>query len=369
MAVRLGIVGCGSVFSVPYMDLIERLRGQSRVEVTAVCDTDSEKRQAAARRLDLAPDISDYRALVERPDVDVVCVFTSMLEHGQIAAAALEAGKHVLVEKPMATSFEEATRLLEIAEGSPGHLVCAPHILLSPTYRTIWRRIASGDLGRVLSARARYGWAGPSWGQWFYRPGGGALFDLGVYNISSLCGLMGSARRVMAMTGTAIPERIVDGQRMRVEAEDNAQVLIDFGDDVFANITTGFTMQRYRSPAFEIFCSEGTIQMLGDDWAPEGHELWLNSQDAWQIFPEEDPNWRWTDGLRHLVECIETNTVPITRPEQAYHALEIILAAQASGRDGRAKQISSSFPAPIYTAAGAGSEETPTHLRHDPRGH
>ena len=72
-------------------------------------------------------------------------------------------------------------------------------------------RVAAGDIGALLTARARYGWAGPDWSRWYYEPGGGALFDLGVYNVTSLCGFFGPARRVTAMTGVAIPERLVDG--------------------------------------------------------------------------------------------------------------------------------------------------------------
>ena len=83
-------------------------------------------------------------------------------------------------------------------------------------------------------------------------------------------------------------------------------MLLDFGDARFAVVTTGFTMQRYRSPAIEVYGSEGTIQIIGDDWAPEGWELWRNADGAWRVFPESDPQWQWTEGLRHLVECVET---------------------------------------------------------------
>ena len=67
---------------------------------------------------------------------------------------------------------------------------------------------------------------------------------------------------------------------MRVQAEDNAHVLIDFGDARFAVVTTGFTMQRYRSPCIELYGTHGVLQMLGDDWAPEGYELWRNDRGA-----------------------------------------------------------------------------------------
>jgi len=367
MTVRLGVIGCGSVFWTPYMTLIERLAREGRVAVTAVYDADPAKREAAARRLDLTPDVASDVAVCEHDDVDAVLVLTSMPEHARLARAALEAGTHVLVEKPMATDLRAGETLLEAAEAAPGILVCAPHILLSPTYRAMHARASAGEIGGLLSARARYGWAGPWWGRWYYEPGGGALFDLGIYNVTSLCGFLGPARRVTAMTGVAIPERIIDGERVRVRAEDNAHVLIDFGDARFAVVTTGFTMQRYRSPCIELYGTHGVMQMLGDDWAPEGHEVWRNDAESWEIHPETDPQWPWTDGLRHLVECIETGTPSVIRPEHAYHALEIMLAAQAAGADGRAREIASDFPAPDLARLAAADGDDDHRRVHDPR--
>jgi predicted dehydrogenase len=364
VTVRLGVIGLGSVFWTPYMSLIERLQVQGRVAVSAIYDGDPDKRAAAGERLGLSADVPSDLAVCTDDDVDAVLILTSMPEHGRLARAALEAGKHVLVEKPVATTLEEADRVLAAAADAPGHLVCAPHILLSPTYRAMHARVRDGEIGGLLTARARYGWAGPDWGRWFYEPGGGSLFDLGVYNVTSLCGFFGRAQRVTAMTGIAIPERIVGGEAIEVRAEDNAHVLIDFGDARFAVVTTGFTMQKYRSPAVELYGTHGVLQLLGDDWAPEGYELYRNDTGVWELHPEADPTWPWTDGLRHLVECIETGTEPVTRPEHAYHALEIMLAAQAAGADGRAREIRSAFPEPDLARLGAvGSDERV----HDPR--
>jgi len=169
----------------------------------------------------------------------------------------------------------------------------------------------------------------------------------------------------MAMTGTAQPERVVKGEPIRVEVEDNAQILLDFGHSTFAVVSTGFTMQKYRSPALELYGSKGTIQMLGDDWVPEGYEIWLNEVGAWQYFYETDPHWMWTDGLRHLVECIQQNALPVLTAEHSYHTLEIMLAAQASGREGQAREIKSRFTLPDL----AGGREDPeaAHRIHDPR--
>ena len=360
--VRIGIVGCGSVMNGPYMSIIRDLRSRGEVEVTIACDVREEKRQHIKDRFGIEQFTTDFEDVVGSDNVDLVLVLTSMREHGPIARAALEAGKHVLVEKPMAVSLEEAAALVEIAKGSPGYLLPAPHIILSPTYQTMWQRIHRGDIGKVLMARARYGWAGPSWGKWFYQPGGGSMFDLGVYNVVSLTGWLGPVKRVTAMVGTVIPERIVDGELMKIEADDTAHILLDFGQSVFAVVTTGFTMQSYRGPAIELYGSEGTIQMMGDDWRPRGYELWQNDVGAWQVFEDTDIYWPWTDGLRHLVECINRGTRPIITPEHGYHALEIMLKAQEAGRDGQAKEIESTFILPDFSD---GDKEIEAHLVHD----
>lgn len=338
--VRVGIIGCGSV-SREYHALLQQLTG--RAVLTAACDTDETRGEFVRDRWGVTTFTTDYRELTQSESVDLALVLTPMTTHAEIARAFLEAGKHVLVEKPLATTLEEGAQLLETARRSSGFLVCAPHVILSPTYQQIAQRLKAGDIGRALSARARYGWAGPDWGQWFYRAGGGVLFDLGVYNLTTLTGLLGPAQRVLAATGTAVPERFVDGEWMKVEVEDTAHLILDFGDAVFASVLTGFTMQAYRSPAVELYGSEGVLQMLGDDWSPQGYEIYRSSVGHWETIPQEPAEWRWTDGLRHLVECIQEGKRPQITPEHAYHVLEIMIRAQESGRDGAAKPLVSRF--------------------------
>ncbi len=365
MTIRLGVLGLGSVFSGPYASLIQRLALEGRVELTAAYDVDPEKRKVAADRFGTDPSTSGPEAVIESDYVDALLVLTSMNEHGPFAKAGLAAGKHVLVEKPMATSLAEAAELVEAAKTAQGKLVCAPHIVLSKTYQEMHRRVQAGEIGPLLLGRARYGWSGPWWGEWFYRPGGGALFDLGVYNLTALCGFFGSVKRVTALVGTAIPERIVEGKPMTVEADDNAHVLLDFGDSRFASIATGFTIQKYRSPAIELYGSEGVLQLLGDDWAPEGFEQWSNSRGSWEVVPESDPQWPWTDGLRHLVDAADRDLLTVTRPEHSYHALEVMLAAKRSAEEGRVISIESEFPALDYSGWSFSADDA--RRKHDPR--
>lgn len=358
--VRIGIVGCGNVLSA-YWPEAQRLLLRGEAEVVAACGR-LDQRDLVAGQLGVRRFVTDYRELLNASDVDLVVVLTSTPSHFEISRGALLAGKHVLSEKPLAMTLAEATELVELARRGPGLFVPAPFTLLSSTYQTIARRIRRGDIGKVCLARGRYGWSGPWWNEWFYRSGGGPILDLACYNITSLTGWLGPAQRVMAMTGVCVPDRPVEGKPVRVEVEDNAQVLIDFGNACFAVVTCGYTIQQYRSPALEVYGTEGTIQMLGDDWDPNGYELWQNSAGCWQVYQETDVAWPWTDGLRHLVECIRLGTRPLVTPQHALHVLEIMLKAQASGRDGQAKPIESRFTPPEFVEAGRAEA---AHMIHD----
>jgi predicted dehydrogenase len=344
--VRLGIAGCGNVLGA-YLALAARLRHQGLADVAVLCGRERQRASALAG-WPTAEFVTDYAALLARKNVDAVVLLTPMREHAPMAKAALQAGKHVLVEKPMATDLDDARDLMTAAQQCERHLVCAPFTVLSPTFQIIGRRLRRGDIGRVVLARGRYGWGGPDWTDWFYKPGGGALFDLGVYNLTTLTGWLGPVRRVTAMTGVAVPERRVSGRAVRVEADDNAHVLLDFGEACFAVLTTSFSIQQYRGPGLELFGTEGTIDLLGDDWDPDGYELWQNSAGCWQCFKETQPDWPWTDGLSHLVECLQTGAPPQVTPEHALHVLEVMLRAQEAGLDGRARVIESTFTPPTF---------------------
>jgi predicted dehydrogenase len=151
-------------------------------------------------------------------------------------------------------------------------------------------------------------------------------------------------RRVTAFAGVAFPERQVNGQTVRFEAEeDQAQILLDFGEAVLGVLTTGWTMRRYRSPAIELFGDLGTVHLLGEDWAPEGYQVGRQGEEAWETVPEPQPPWLWPDGLRHFVECIHRGRRPSAMAAHALHVLEVILLAKAAARDGRAREVASAF--------------------------
>jgi predicted dehydrogenase len=359
--VRVGVIGMGSV-SEKYVPHVRRLAiTGTPCEIVIGCDV-RPARAERAREWAIPAFTTDYREVLTHPDVDVVLILTSMQSHGQLTREALTAGKHVLVEKPLSMDLAEAAELVALARTSRGHLVCAPHVTLSRTYQDIWRHIDKGDIGRPLTARGFYGWSGPDWDPFFYEPGGGPMYDLGVYNVTTLTGLLGPCRRVMAMTGIAIPERIVNNSRMTVQTDDNFQLLMDFGNQCFAVVTTGFTIQQYDVPGIEIYGTEGSITMKAEDWDPRGYRLWRNSDGFWQDH-DHRARWPWTDGVRDLIQAVQKGRKPVNAPEHAYHVLEIMVKSMESGRTGQALPIVSTFTPARFDSA---DDRTAPHLDHAP---
>ncbi len=343
--VSIGVIGCGSVAQNAYFPLIVNLMAHGQVGRVVACDTDPSRTAAVREKYGVTQVTADPEE-VFTSDVDIVVVLTSMAAHADLATRALEAGKHVLVEKPMATTMADGRALLAAANAGPGWLVCAPHVQLSPDYQEMLRRVRRGDIGKPLLARARYGWDGPDWGKWFYGPGGGPLFDLGVYNVTSLTGLLGPVRRVTAMSALTRPERVVEGELIRVQTQDTFQIVLEHVSGALSTVTTAFGIQKYRSPAVEVYGLEGTLQLLGDDWAPDGLEYWSNAAGAWQVFDSRSRYWPWTDGLAHLVNAVRSGEPPYTRPEQAFHVLEVMLAAMTAASTGAAQEITTTFVPP-----------------------
>jgi predicted dehydrogenase len=340
--VRLGFIGCGNV-SRHYAREVTALIGTGRAEVTAAFDPDRGAAAALADRFTGCRLLPSADAVIESGEVDGVLVLAPMAHHATLTCTALAAGASVLVEKPIGTTLAEGRQVLEAASDAPGVLVCAPNVALSPTFIAMRAAIAAGALGRIHLARARYGHSGPTWGPWYYQRGGGTIFDLAVYNLTSLTAFLGSVRRVLAFAGTAIPERIIDGEAVDVEVIDNAQILLDFGDATYASVTSGFTIAAHRGPAIELYGDRGTIQLLGEDWAPEGYEIFSTEAGSWERFPAPESAWHWAGGIAHLVDCIRGDAQPALTVDHAYHVLEIMIAIERSAAEGRAIDVESVF--------------------------
>src|SRR5206468_3268974 len=131
--------------------------------------------------------------------------------------------------------------LLALSKKKGVRLWGAPTPVNSPQFAFMARTLAAGKLGRVAAGHADYGHTGPNWSSFFYEKGGGSMPDLMVYNLTTLTGLLGPAKSVVAMTSIVTPTRIIDRKgEITVAAEDNAMLLLDHGQGVISHVQSGF---------------------------------------------------------------------------------------------------------------------------------
>ena len=348
-SLRLSILGAGNVAE-SYIRQIRRLREDGvDVELVAICGRRAEPAAQLAARFGIARHGTDFSALLASDDIDGVVILTPMQSHEEHVRLTLQAGKHVLVEKTMAGTASEARALVNLAEDRHLCLMSAPFTVLSPVFRDAHRRISSGEIGTINSCRALYGWAGPDWAPWFHEADAGALRDLGVYGLTTLTGLLGPVRTVFAH-GQEAPR---DGA-----APANLHVSLAFASGCIGVLTTGFGLQKYRTPGIEVYGSKGTLQFAGQDWDPQGLDVWTQDSGCWKSY-ETPFAWPWTDGVRAFCASIISEKQPEIHPSHALHVLEIIDQALASVRSRRMEELRSSFIAPpIHAAADLSVQRT-----------
>ena len=300
-------------------------------------------------------------------DVDAVVNLLPGPAHYAASKRILESGRHLVTEKPLASSLAEADELVDIADRSGLYLISAPADMLASEWRRARDLVAGGAIGKVAFARVQSSHAGAAGLSWpvdpspFYREGVGALLDLAVYGLTQVTGVLGPALRVSAMSGITVSERRVrggpfDGTTIPVSAPDNNLLLIDFGDATFAVVDGTFNVVASRSPRMEVFGLEGTLLVNRDDVAAPPVELyrldaapgvagWISPQ-TYEIFPVGSDRFaELARGvlIEHLADCIRDGVQPIASGRHARHVLDLMLAAQQSAREGRVIDIVTTF--------------------------
>lgn len=349
--IRVGVLGCGSVGERHY---VPNLAASPYVELVAVCDTDEARVARVAERHGVPRWYTDINTMLVKSEFELLCNLTPMRQHAPLALKAVRAGRHVLNEKPLAVTLQEADVLLEEAAKRGLLVTAAPNAVLSPTFQAAAAAVTSGEVGKVCAAHGRYGHSGPH-EPWFYKAGGGALFDLGVYNVVTLTGLLGPALNVVAIAGVAVPSRTLRGVEFSVEADDNTTLVLDFGQGVQAVIQTGFVYPTFpnRGAAYddratiELLGTAGAVNWLGYDWEPHGIELRTEASGRWETRATDQQGYTWKNGGSILARCLAEGKRSLMTAEHAYHTLEVMLGALESARDGRRVEIKSRFSWPL----------------------
>lgn len=350
--IKIGVIGCGSVSNV----YLPHLSKSTHVELVSTCDIRYDRAQQQARRFNVPNHYPNIGAMLAGAPFDLLVNLTDMQEHGRLNKQALNAGKHVWSEKPMANTYREGKALVDLAAQKRVRIWGAPAVVNSPQFAFMSRAIQKGEIGKVAAAHAHYGHLGPDWSSFFYDEGGGSMPDLGVYNIASLTGLLGPAKAVMAMTSIVTERRnIVDKGMIRVEAEDNAMILMDHGNGTLSHVQCGFNYfdpyghegEGQDKPTVSIWGTKGNLQLIGYDWAPFGVDFATTDHEESRRMATDTGTYVWQEGAAVIAKSLLDQNEPLIDVEHALHVLEIIEAARASGKSGRRVTLESTFAWPI----------------------
>ena len=351
--IKVAIIGCGSVSN----RYIVHLQSSPLVKIVSLCDIKQDRAEAQNKKYNIgASTYNHIDALLKGNAFDLMLTLTDIQMHGALNKIALQAGKHVWSEKPLANTYAEGKALVDYAKLKGVRIWGAPAVVTSPQFEFMSKTIQEGKLGKLASAHGQYGHTGPTWSSFFYEPLGGSMPDLGVYNMATLTGLLGPAKSVMAMTSIVNKERAIDEKGIvKVNEEDNAHILLEHDKGVISHIMCGF---NYFDPfgheaknqtlhSIQIFGDKGNMRLIGYDWEPKSVVLDNSWTEAPQVVQTDDGGYQWQEGATHIAGALSKNIEPRINVLHSLHVLEIIEAARRSSKEGIKVKLVSSFPFPM----------------------
>ena len=283
-----------------------------------------------------------WTELLADPEIQIVVNLTRPDAHAEIALAALQAGKSVYNEKPLAVSREEAQRLLQAAQDKGLRVGCAPDTFLGAGLQTCRKLIDEGAIGEPVSAAAFFLNHGPeAWHPnpaFFYQPGGGPLFDVGPYYLTALVTLLGPVVRVAGAARISFPERTVGsgpnrGSKIPVRTPTHIAGLLEFASGALGTLFTSFDVWKSSLPPIEIYGSEGTLSAPDPNTFGGPVRLWRTRTEAWEeipLLPGYAENTR-SLGVADMAQAIQAGRPHRASGQLGYHVLDLMHAILGRG--------------------------------------
>jgi len=337
--VRVGVIGCGAIAEYVHLPAYKE---NPAARLIAVCDINKERAKKVAEAFEAESWYIDYKELLKRDDIDAVSICTPNHLHCEQAVAAAEAGKHILLEKPMALTLRECDEIINACKKSGVKLMIGTNSKFDPIYQRVKTLIDQGLIGRILIVKHHMAHSGPYkiWpaaSDWFFdkdKVGGGCLMDLGSHAFDLLRWLVGDVTSVMAIGGAFI--------KKNKKMEDNALVLLTFKEGMLGEADFSWTYKGGYEITTEIIGTEGAI-FVGTPWSPI---MMYSEKIPSEVLKESKINVRVPMSLSemmaptkrkidHFIECIVKDKEPIVTGEDGRAAVEIILAAYESMKTGK----------------------------------
>ncbi len=358
---KIGVIGCGHI-SDAYFKASEIF---DNIEVIACADINMEAAKAKAEEYKIKALTVDE--LLADPEIKIVINLTIPEVHAEIAIKTLEAGKHAYAEKPLAVSTEEARKVLELAKAKGLRVGCAPDTFLGGGQQTARKLIEDGWIGKPISGTAvvmgcgpeRYYHKAPAF---FYEPGGGPMFDLGVYYVTALVNLLGPAKGVSAMVSKGFEYRVTGRQglnpyeKLPVHVPTHYSGSIEFQNAAVITLLSSFDVWANQHKAIEIYGTHGSLEVPNPNTFGGPVRVAVGDQSLvkWSDCPITH---QYTDNMRSIgaadmAKAIATGRKHRASGELGFHVLEIMESFEKSSNAKKYIELESTCEQPAAMPIG-----------------
>ena len=355
---KVGLVGCGNISDI----YLENARKLDAIEVVACADLVRQRADAKAAEYGV-PRACTLDELLVDPEIAIVLNLTTPDAHAEIALAALEAGKSIYNEKPLAIRLDDGRQILETAQSKNLRVGCAPDTFLGGAWQTARKLIDDGAIGKPVAATAFMTCHGhENWHpdpEFLYQIGGGPMFDMGPYYLSALVNLLGPVRRVTGAANITFPERTITsepkrGRKIKVEVPTHVVGVLEFLDGAVGTIITSFDVWHANLPFIEVYGTIGSLDLPDPNCFGGAVRLRAADDDAWRDVPLEFglvENERGL-GLADMARAVSLGGQHRASGELALHVLETMHAIHDAAREGRHIELQTvcERPAPLGRA-------------------
>jgi predicted dehydrogenase len=343
----VAIIGCGNIARA----YTQHIQTYPHVRLLGVTDMDSERARAFAseHRTHAYPTVA---ALLADPAVQIVVNLTTHHAHYAISTQALEAGKHVHSEKPLALTHAEAQQLVALAAARELRLSCSPVTLLGEAQQSAWQIIRAGELGSVRLAYAEVNWGRIE--SWHPAPGPfyevGALFDVGVYPLTILTAIFGPARRVVGYGTVLYPDRVTrEGVPFHIDTPDFVTAVVELSNGTVVRLTTNFYVGSHnKQVGIEFHGDAGSLHLTSWQNFDAQVQVAAYGQPYREVPLLKEPfkGTEWGRSVAELASAIIEERPHRATGEHAAHIVEVLCAIRQSLEEQRPIAVHSSFTPP-----------------------
>jgi myo-inositol 2-dehydrogenase/D-chiro-inositol 1-dehydrogenase len=313
-------------------------------EVVAVWSRQSKRARAFAKKHGISQAFADLKAAIEDSGCDVVDVCIPNFLHHRAVVAAAKAGKHVIVEKPLALNLAEADDMIAACHKARVKLCYAEELCFAPKYERVRKLVNEGAVGKIFQMRQCEKHSGPH-SDWFYdinQSGGGAIMDMGCHGIAWFRWMLGGRPRAVSvqahLQGALIHQK-------RTQAEENSIVIVEFESGAVGVAENSWAKHGGMDDRVEVYGTGGVVYadlFMGNSaltYSEKGYGYAMEkagSTKGWSftVF-EEAFNQGYPQELKDFIECIREEKQPVVTGEDGRAVLEIMMAAYHSAGTGR----------------------------------